>query len=441
MSTDIRPAALNVPPSAPVHADGYAVRQVSPLEFAQWDAALADGPSASFFHGAAWARVLHSTYGFEPLYFVLESGVRGRRFAPDALDIRGGMGLQTHDPKAHGSGDPCHAAALPAQASNDPLGGRGSGTDEPRTQNAQPRTETPPCGATPRFFSAVLPMMEVKSWLTGRRGVSLPFTDECAPLCPDAASFHLLHEAALACAKARRWRYLEFRGGRAWFGEVPASTSFWGHRLDLRAGEEALFGRIDSAARRAVRKAEQSGLSVEFSQSPEAIRAFHTLLCLTRKRHGVPPQPFVFFVNIQRHVLAQNQGWVALARHGGVVVAGAVFFHSGTTALYKFGASDETYQHLRGNNLVMSTAIKRYAAEGFATFDFGRTSLSNEGLRRFKLGWGTTEYPIDYVRYDLRADRWVTAKDESSGWHNRVFRRLPVPLSRLIGAALYRHIA
>jgi len=69
--------------------------------------------------------------------------------------------------------------------------------------------------------------------------------------------------------------------------------------------------------------------------------------------------------------------------------------------------------------------------------DFGRTSLDNDGLRRFKLGWGTRERRIDYFRYDPRKDRFVTARDASSGWHNHIFKTLPIPLSRLIGAALY----
>jgi hypothetical protein len=364
--TSDRPPSPDLPPLAEIHGGDAAVRRINPLEDLHWDARLAGWPAASFFHSSAWARVLHSTYGFSPVYFTLGEASRP---------------------------------------------------------------------------SAVLPLMEVDSWLTGRRGVALPFTDECEPLCRDADSFRRLFGETLEYAKVRAWKYLESRGGKAWFGDVPASTSFYGHRLDLRAGEQALFAGIDSAGRRAVRKAEQSGLSVEFSQSPESIRAFHGLLCKTRKRHGVPPQPFVFFANIQRHVLAQNHGWVVLARHGGVVVAGAVFFHSGTTALYKFGASDEKYQNLRGNNLVMWEAIKRYAREGFAGFDFGRTSLANEGLRRFKLGWGTKERRIDYVRYDVRTGHYVTAADESSGWHNRVFQMLPIPLSRLIGAALYRHVA
>ena len=77
----------------------------------------------------------------------------------------------------------------------------------------------------------------------------------------------------------------------------------------------------------------------------------------------------------------------------------------------------------------------------FKTLHLGRTSLSNEGLRRFKLGWGATEQRIEYVKYDLQHDRFLTDKDESSGWHNRIFNHLPIPLSRVIGAGLYRHWA
>jgi hypothetical protein len=354
------------PLPAEIHGNDLPVLRVNPLEDPRWDARLATCPAASFFHGSAWARVLHGTYRFTPVYFVL--------------------------------GDP-----------------------------GQP--------------SAVLPVMEVDSWLTGRRGVSLPFTDECEPLYSDVDSFRRVVQAALEYARVRAWKYVEFRGGRALLGEVPASTSFFGHRLDLRGDQPAIFARFDSSVRRAIRKAEQSGLTIEFSQDLEAVRLFYGLLCKTRQRHGVPPQPFRFFQNIQRHVLKENKGRVILARQGRVPVAGAVFFNSGMTATYKFGASNEAFQHLRGNNLVMSEAIKWHSQQGFTTLDFGRTSLANDGLRKFKLGWGAQERTIDYVRYEVRTGRYVTATDESSGWHNRVFRLLPTPVSRIIGAALYRHVA
>ena len=153
------------------------------------------------------------------------------------------------------------------------------------------------------------------------------------------------------------------------------------------------------------------------------------------------PQPFSFFAQIQRQVLAANQGWIVLAHQGGLPVAGAVFFHFGHQAIYKFGASDETKQQLRANNLVMWHAIQRCAREGLTHLDLGRTSLTNDGLRKFKLGWGAQEQRIDYLRYDLRQSAFVTARDEATGWHNRFFQALPVPISRLAGALLYRHIA
>lgn len=345
---------------------GAAIPPVNPLEDPLWDTKLAACPGATFFHGSAWARVLHDTYGFQPVYFT--------------------------------------------------LGG-------------------------PERIDALLPLMEVNSWLTGRRGIGLPFTDECAPLCPDAGGFAPLYACALAHARSRNWKYLECRGGRSLFGDVPASTSFYDHLLDLRGGEAALFARTEASVRRAVRKAEQSALTITVAQDLAAVRTFYTLLCKTRQRHGLPAQPFPFFANIHRHILARNQGQIILAHHQGTPVAGAVYFHFGDTAIYKFGASDETLQHLRANNLVMWEAIKWHAGHGFASLDFGRSSLANEGLRKFKLGWGTTERQIDYVRQDLRSDAFVTVKDESAGWYNRIFNHLPVSLSRLAGSMLYKHVA
>jgi lipid II:glycine glycyltransferase (peptidoglycan interpeptide bridge formation enzyme) len=239
----------------------------------------------------------------------------------------------------------------------------------------------------------------------------------------------------------RGWKYLECRGGRQWLPDAPASTSFWHHGLRLDVGESALLSGFEDSVRRAIRKAERAALKVEFLRSAEAMQEFYRLMCLTRRRHGVPPQPWRFFANIQRHALTAGHGCIVLARQAGRAVAGAVFLHFGRHAIYKFGASDEAHQQLRANNLVMWRAILHYASEGFVELDFGRTSLGNEGLRRFKLGWGAREQTAEYVRYDFRRSGYVTARDEAQGWHNRVFQALPLPMSRLAGALLYRHIA
>lgn len=292
-------------------------------------------------------------------------------------------------------------------------------------------------GAAP----SLLPLMEADSWLTGRRGIALPFTDDCEPLYGDAASARRLVQSALELGKSRRWKSVEFRGGRELFPGAPPSLSFFGHSLNLAGGEDYLFARLESSVRRAIRKAEKSGVTATVARDLGAVKIFYALQCQTRRKHGLPPQPFVFFENIWRQLLSKNLGMIVVAWFQNRPVAASVYFQWGARAIYKYGASDETVQHLRGANLVMWEAIKRLAGDGARTLHLGRTSLGNEGLRRFKLGWGAAEHRIEYVKYDFRRGAFVTERDEATGWHNRVFRALPPGVSRMIGAVLYRHWA
>lgn len=304
-------------------------------------------------------------------------------------------------------------------------------------------------GYAPRYLAGesngepglILPLLEVRSWLTGARGVSLPFTDYCPALGVTPNRLPELYEALFAFARSRQWRYFELRGTPPRRPDDIPSVSFHGHALDLSAPATSLFARFDSAVRRAVRKAETEGVSVEFEHSLSAVRTFYALLRKTRTRHGLPPQPWRFFAEIHRHIIASGGGSVVVARHRQVPVAASVFIFSGRNLLYKFSASDEAYQQVRGNNLVIWRAIEHYAAEGFQRLDFGRTSLGNEGLRRFKLSWHTEEFPVHYYRYDSRTAALISTPDKAAeGLHTRVFRALPQPLTRLIGAAVYKHL-
>jgi hypothetical protein len=283
--------------------------------------------------------------------------------------------------------------------------------------------------------------MEVRSLLTGRRAVALPFTDNCDPLCGDISGFKELFRNAIELGKLRGWRYLEFRGGQKLFGGTPPSLSFYGHSLHLPHDENAFFGELKSPIRRAIRKAEKSGVRSEISQKTGAMREFYSLHCKSRQRHGLPPQPFAFFNNIHKHIIAKNLGAIIVARWKKIPVAAAVFFYKDESAIYKFGASDDAYQHLRGNNLVFWEAIRWFSKRGTKKLDFGKTSVRNEGLRRFKLSWKAEERNISYFRFSLSQEKFVSADDESTGWHNRVFQGLPRFASRMIGKALYRHWA
>jgi len=285
--------------------------------------------------------------------------------------------------------------------------------------------------------SALVSVMEVDSLLTGKRGVSLSFTDYCAPISNDEASFSSIFDEILHYGKDAGWKYLEMRGGAKHFnGAVPYGT-YARHVLALHGGELELFKNFSSATRRNIRTAEKSGLRVAVSDFETDLDEYYRLHCRTRKRHGVPPQPRSFFKAIHRNVISKGKGFTVLARFQGRPVSGAVYFYSGRKAIYKFGASDLRYQHLRPANLVMWEAMKWFSNNGFDELCFGRTDLDNAGLVHFKSGWGAREETIHYYRYDFSRSTFV---QRLPAFRFPLLQRLPIPLLRLAGTLLYRHI-
>jgi hypothetical protein len=289
-------------------------------------------------------------------------------------------------------------------------------------------------------FGGLVPLMEVDSPFTGRRGVSLPFTDDCPALSSEFLSLNGLFQTAIEFGKSRKWKYIEFRGGDLGEPAINPSTCFYTHILHLDRNPEVLFSGFESSIRRAIRKAEKADVQTEISSSQESLRSYYLLHCQTRKKHGLPPQSFAFFRNIHEHLLSKGNGFVVLARIGGIPIAGSVFLHMRNKAIYKYGASDMRFQNLRPNNMVMWEAIKWCSENGFTSLNFGRTSTGNEGLRRYKLGYGTEEQTLRYYRFDYRQNSFATHKDQAEGWFNYLFRLMPLPVLRLAGQVLYRHL-
>lgn len=289
-------------------------------------------------------------------------------------------------------------------------------------------------------LSGLLPFMEVKRPFSGRSGVSLPFTDHCKPICSSKADLEQILGAAISLGKASGWKYLDVRGNGSCFRHASPLTSYYNHTLSLNQDEQEVFSRFRASTRRQVKRAREKGVRITNSNSLEAVKIFYRLHCTTRKRHGLPPQPFQFFESIYHHIIAQQKGQVLLASHAEKEIASAIFFHFGRKAIFKYGASDSRHYHLRPNNLLMCEAINWYANRGFETMDFGRTALSNTGLLQFKRGWGTKEQTIDYYRFDIKKNEFVQNSLVSENYQY-IFKYLPTIVLKIIGKAVYKYAA
>ena len=303
-------------------------------------------------------------------------------------------------------------------------------------------------GYRPRFFAAVkdcrlyglIPFMEIRSWVTGCRGVSMPFFDECDVILQEGMSFKEAIQIVREYAKSRRWRTFELRTRIPCMEEIPASAEYYGHDLELSRSEDAIFSGFRKNVQRNIRKVQKEGVTIDRGESEKDLLEFYRLNCLTRREHCLPPQPLRFFQNLRGHVLSKGKGSLLLARYRGECISGAVFLHYGTGVLYKYGASDKRFQHLRANNLVMWEAIRYYSGKGFRNFSFGRTDFEHDGLRRFKLSWGSSEKILSYFKFDVRSGSWCREKIRRGSSSRSILARMPLPLLRVAGTIAYRHI-
>jgi hypothetical protein len=296
------------------------------------------------------------------------------------------------------------------------------------------------CFAKDRLVG-LLPFMEIRSWITGTRGVSLPFTDASSPILPGGGGFEEAMGQVIAWAESRGWRTVEIRGRAPGMEHFPASAEYLSHNLDLTGGEESLFSRYRPNVHRNIRKAEREGISVSEDKTAEGLKEFHSLNCLTRREHGLPPQPVRFFNCLREHVVQKELGFLMMARHKKKPIAGALFLLHGGKAIFKYGASDRRFQAFRANNLVFRDAIRHLCMKGVRTLSFGRTDFGHDGLRQFKLSWGTSETRIQYVKYDVSSKSYLgeTSTRPSASWKNTM-SKLPIPVLRIIGNVAYRHI-
>jgi CelD/BcsL family acetyltransferase involved in cellulose biosynthesis len=281
------------------------------------------------------------------------------------------------------------------------------------------------------------PFIEVRSLARRRRWISLPFTDRCPPLALDAPSEHRLLNLLSRARERLDAPPIEVRSSvlaSAW----AASASGMEHVLELDPDIDRLRRRFSrSQVIRNIKRAEREGVTVRPATSRDDLDAFYALHLRTRRRQGVPVQPYRFFDLLWTHMIDVGLGSILLASAGGAPLAGALFLSWNGTTIYKFGASDPEGWPQRPNHAIFWTAIRAAAARGDRAFDFGRTDLGNSGLRAFKSSWGAEERPLVYSS--------CAGESDSAGWPQRLLataiRRGPPWLCRRIGESFYRYAA
>lgn len=281
---------------------------------------------------------------------------------------------------------------------------------------------------------------EVNSWLTGRRLVSLPFSDHCEPLVSEPAVLEMLLSHARRSVDEGRYKRMEVRPHSA-PGEEAARFQQKGgavlHRLDLTAPAEQLFRSFHKdCIQRKIRRAERESLAYEEGNSDAQLNDFYRLMTLTRRRHGLPPQPLRWF----RALIAAfgPDLKIRIVRKDSVAVASILTLSHHQTMVYKYGCSDASANKYGGTPMLFWQTIQEAKRNGQIELDMGRSDLDDPGLSVFKEHWGSVPTPLIYWRYPAKEPRPRPAWQKN--WTNRVISASPDRVMQLAGNLLYRHM-
>jgi hypothetical protein len=281
----------------------------------------------------------------------------------------------------------------------------------------------------------------IQSWLTGRRLVSLPFSDHCEPLLERAEELAEICRFLRSEIAREHWGYVEIRptSSRPEFDrEFEKSEDYYLHRLNLSPSlDQLLKGFHKDCVRRKIRRAEREGLTYEEGRTEALLNSSYRLLLLTRRRHQAPIQPLAWF----RHLIdcMGDRLTLRVASKGAHPVACILTLAFKDTVVYKYGGSDAKFNNLGGTILLFWKTIQQAKHNGATEFDLGRSDCDNEGLVAFKEHWGAVRSPLTYWRYP-GGKREGTGRDWKMQIAKQLFAIAPDSVLTRAGKLLYRHM-
>lgn len=300
----------------------------------------------------------------------------------------------------------------------------------------------------------VMPLIMVRSSLTGCRMVSTPLAGYGGPLADDPTVADALVGRARRLTREVSADHLELHFEREdrvpqAARSLPTGALHCTFREELPDDPADVIGWIPRKTRRMVRLGVKAGLagrahriereSAATGRTPGWLVRAHGLVAATMRDLGTPS----YSVRMLRQLLAEDPArwfvWAVYTPNG--AMAAAVWVARFGDCLYPhFSGADVAHRKVGVNNFLYSSLMEAGIAEGARAFDFGRSKVDS-GPYHFKRHFGFEPRELGY-RYDLvRGGDLPSLSPASSRYAMaiRLWQRLPLPVTRTLGPALVSH--
>ena len=285
----------------------------------------------------------------------------------------------------------------------------------------------------------LLPLMFVRSVFFGRFLIGLPYLNYGGIMTDDPAIARQLIDRAMELADELDVRFLEQRHESPC--EHPRLVTQSGSKVHMRLGLPAtpgqLWDQLSAKVRNQVRKGTKNELTVVWG-GEERLGEFYEVFSRNMRDLGTPVYSRRLFLEIVRQF--RDRAEFCVVRAGAIPVAAALLLHGWGITEVPSASSLREHNHTCANMLLYWKLLERTVERGLGVFDFGR-STPESNTYRFKQQWGATPSPAEwqhYVRHGSAAD--MRPDNPRYGRLIRVWQRLPVGLTRLIGPTIVRGI-
>ena len=165
--------------------------------------------------------------------------------------------------------------------------------------------------------------------------------------------------------------------------------------VDLHQSEQALWNNLKKSARKAIRDAQQNGLTVRRINSLEDLRVYYDFACECARRYGKKMYGFLDFETMWRHFRTKAVFETFVAEKSNVPIAGlSVWGYNGIIAeLGSFQSERGFAEKLYGSDLIKWEVLRWGSEQGYRAFDLAGISpepqdAKERGIRQFKEKWG-----------------------------------------------------
>ncbi len=127
--------------------------------------------------------------------------------------------------------------------------------------------------------------------------------------------------------------------------------------------------------------------------------------------------------------------------HDDELVSSVMNFYFRDEVLPYYGGGTPLARRLKGNDFMYWELMRRSCERGLRVFDYGR-SKQGTGSWSFKRNWGFEQEPLYYRYYLVKADSVTDISPMNPKYRLFInaWKRLPLPLTRLVGPWLARNL-